>query len=63
MHPAKHFCTEYEKSKAIADKIALEAAAEGVPIVPVYPGVIYGAGKVSTGNMVPLLVNCLPFVV
>ncbi|KAL2249605.1 uncharacterized protein LOC105166261 isoform X1 [Sesamum indicum] len=52
MHSAKFFCTEYEKSKAIADKIALEAAAEGVPIVPVYPGVIYGPGKVTTGNIV-----------
>lgn len=58
MHSTKHFCTEYEKSKAIADKIALEAAADGVPIVPVYPGVVYGPGKVTTGNMVSLLVNC-----
>ncbi|KAL3845176.1 hypothetical protein ACJIZ3_002579 [Penstemon smallii] len=55
VHPAKFFCTEYEKSKAIADKIALEAATEGVPIVPVYPGVIYGPGKVTTGNVVSLL--------
>nr|AQY54368.1 dihydroflavonol-4-reductase [Salvia officinalis] len=55
VHPAKHFCTEYEKSKAISDKIALDAAAEGVPIVPVYPGVIYGPGKVTTGNMVAQL--------
>ncbi|EYU25405.1 hypothetical protein ABFS82_03G045300 [Erythranthe guttata] len=55
VHSAKYFCTEYEKSKAVADKIALEAAAEGVPIVPVYPGVIYGPGKVTTGNMVALL--------
>ncbi|KZV28897.1 dihydroflavonol-4-reductase [Dorcoceras hygrometricum] len=52
MHPAGCFCTEYEKSKVIADKIALEAAQEGIPIVPVYPGVIYGPGKVTTGNVV-----------
>ncbi|XP_073285836.1 uncharacterized protein [Primulina huaijiensis] len=52
MHPAGRFCTEYEKSKVIADKIALEAAEEGIPIVPVYPGVIYGPGKVTTGNVV-----------
>lgn len=57
MHSAKFFCTEYERSKVIADKIALEAAAEGVPIVPVYPGVIYGQGKVTTGNMVAHLVK------
>ncbi|KAK4429013.1 Anthocyanidin reductase [Sesamum alatum] len=52
VHSAKFFCTEYEKSKAISDKIALEAAADGVPIVLVYPGVIYGPGKVTTGNIV-----------
>ncbi|KAL8513965.1 hypothetical protein ACS0TY_013180 [Phlomoides rotata] len=52
VHHAKYFCTEYEKSKAIADKIALDAAAEGIPLVPVYPGVIYGPGKVTTGNLV-----------
>ncbi|CAI9115752.1 OLC1v1016744C1 [Oldenlandia corymbosa var. corymbosa] len=56
VHSGKFFCTEYEKSKAIADKIALEAAAEGVPIVPVYPGVIYGPGKVTSGNVVARLI-------
>ncbi|KAM3289566.1 putative dihydroflavonol 4-reductase [Capsicum chacoense] len=52
IHPGKFFCTEYEKSKAIADKVALDAASEGVPIVLVYPGVLYGPGKVTTANTV-----------
>ncbi|WOH02872.1 hypothetical protein DCAR_0522262 [Daucus carota subsp. sativus] len=52
IHDAKYFCTEYEKSKAIADKIAMDAALEGVPIIAVYPGVIYGPGKVTAGNLV-----------
>ncbi|KAI3684740.1 hypothetical protein L6452_33966 [Arctium lappa] len=56
IHSAKSFCTEYEKSKAVADKIALEAAKEGVPIVAVYPGVIYGPGKVTAGNVVARLI-------
>ncbi|CAL4921139.1 unnamed protein product [Urochloa decumbens] len=51
-HPQKAFCTEYEKSKALADRIALQAATEGVPITIVYPGVIYGPGKLTTGNLV-----------
>ncbi|KAL8523346.1 hypothetical protein ACS0TY_013350 [Phlomoides rotata] len=55
VHDAKHCCTEYEKSKMIADKIALDAAAEGVPLVPVYPGLIYGPGKVTSGNSLSLL--------
>ncbi|KAK6939588.1 NAD-dependent epimerase/dehydratase, partial [Dillenia turbinata] len=57
IHPGKFFCTEYEKSKAVADKIALEAAAEGLPIVIVYPGVVYGPGKVTAGNIVARLGN------
>lgn len=56
VHHEKFFCTEYEKSKAIADKIALRAASEGIPIVPVYPGVIYGAGKVTAGNVIARMV-------
>ncbi|KAL2455049.1 NAD(P)-binding Rossmann-fold superfamily protein [Forsythia ovata] len=52
VHSGKHYSTEYERSKAMADKIALEAASEGLPIVPVYPGVIYGPGKVTNGNFV-----------
>ncbi|PWA43574.1 NAD-dependent epimerase/dehydratase [Artemisia annua] len=51
MHTGKYFCTEYEKSKTIADKIALDAAKEGVPIVSVCPGVMYGPGKLTCGNM------------
>ncbi|XP_059633052.1 uncharacterized protein LOC132275882 [Cornus florida] len=56
IHPAKFFCTEYEKSKAVADKIAIDAAAKGVPIVAVYPGVVYGPGKVTTGNIVARMI-------
>ncbi|PWA75877.1 NAD-dependent epimerase/dehydratase [Artemisia annua] len=51
MHTSKYFCTEYEKSKTISDKIALDAAKEGVPIVSVYPGVVYGPGKITPGNV------------
>lgn len=51
VHHEKFFCTEYEKSKVATDKIALQAASEGVPIVLLYPGVIYGPGKVTAGNV------------
>ncbi|CAL9132136.1 unnamed protein product [Musa acuminata var. zebrina] len=52
MHQGKMFCTEYEKSKAVADGIALQAAADGTPIVLLYPGVIYGSGKLTSGNFI-----------
>ncbi|XP_019153296.1 PREDICTED: uncharacterized protein LOC109149773 isoform X2 [Ipomoea nil] len=55
-HPEKFFCTEYEKSKVMADRMALEAAAEGVPIIPVYPGVVYGPGKLTAGNVFARLI-------
>jgi farnesol dehydrogenase len=55
-HHEKFFCTEYEKSKVATDKIALQAASEGVPIVLLYPGVIYGPGKVTGGNLVAKMV-------
>lgn len=52
VHHEKFFCTEYEKSKVATDKIALQAVSVGVPIVLLYPGVIYGPGKVTAGNVV-----------
>ncbi|RZC54866.1 hypothetical protein C5167_013720 [Papaver somniferum] len=52
VHNEKFFCTEYERSKAIADKIAVKAASDGLPIVILYPGVIYGSGKLTAGNVV-----------
>ncbi|CAL1410803.1 unnamed protein product [Linum trigynum] len=54
-HPEEFFCTEYERSKAAADKVALKAASDGVPIVLCYPGVVYGPGKLTTGNVVARL--------
>ena len=59
VHHEKFFCTEYEKSKAVADKIAMQAASEGVPIVALYPGVIYGPGKITAGNIVSRMVLSL----
>lgn len=57
MHQGKTFCTEYEKSKVLADQIALQAAAEGMPITIVYPGFMYGPGKLTAGNLVSRIVR------
>lgn len=46
----------------MADKIALQAASEGSPIVVVYPGVVYGPGKVTAGNLVARMVRLYIFV-
>jgi farnesol dehydrogenase len=55
VHPGK-FISPYEESKFLADKVAQEAAAEGVPIVSVYPGMVYGPGKLTAGNSLALMV-------
>uniref|UniRef100_A0A0D6R5C4 NAD-dependent epimerase/dehydratase domain-containing protein n=1 Tax=Araucaria cunninghamii TaxID=56994 RepID=A0A0D6R5C4_ARACU len=52
IHTRRFYCTEYEKSKVVADEIARQAAKEGLPVVLLYPGVIYGPGKITTGNIV-----------
>lgn len=59
VHHEKFFCTEYEKSKVVADKVAKQAASEGVPIVLLYPGVIYGPGKLTAGNVLARMVLTL----
>ena len=43
---------DYERTKATADRRARQAIASGAPLVVVYPGVIYGAGELTEGNIV-----------
>ncbi len=43
---------DYQRTKVIADRRARAAAEQGVPIVTVYPGVIYGPGILTDGNLV-----------
>src|SRR5436305_6507722 len=43
---------DYERTKTLADRIASQAIAEGAPVSLVYPGVIYGPGELTEGNIV-----------
>jgi NAD+-dependent farnesol dehydrogenase len=43
---------DYERTKTLADRRAREAIAAGAPLVVVYPGVIYGPGEMTEGNIV-----------
>jgi farnesol dehydrogenase len=43
---------DYQRTKAVAERVAAEAHASGAPIVRMYPGVIYGPGVLSEGNLV-----------
>ena len=43
---------DYQRTKAAARLVADQARDEGLPIVSMYPGVIYGPGLLSEGNLV-----------
>ncbi len=47
---------DYQRTKVAADRVADEAVAGGQPVVRVYPGVVYGAGAFTEGNLVGRLI-------
>jgi nucleoside-diphosphate-sugar epimerase len=52
LHPGHSFRNDYERTKARADAVAREAAAAGRDVVLLYPGVVYGPGDRTAGNIV-----------
>ena len=47
----------YQRTKVAARDVARRAAADGVPVVTLYPGVIYGPGPATEGNLVARLIR------
>ena len=43
---------DYERTKTVADRLARRAIAAGQNVVVLYPGVIYGPGEMTEGNLV-----------
>jgi NAD+-dependent farnesol dehydrogenase len=56
-HAAAMSANDYQRTKVIADGVAIEAAKRGFPIVRLYPGVIYGPGQQTEGNLIGRLVR------
>jgi farnesol dehydrogenase len=56
LHPGG-YRNHYERTKALADAAAREAAAAGDDVVMLYPGVVYGPGDITDGNIVVQLVR------
>src|SRR5207244_10229609 len=52
VHAGHSFRNDYERTKAGADVLAREAAAAGRDVVLLYPGVVYGPGDRTEGNIV-----------
>jgi farnesol dehydrogenase len=48
---------DYQRTKVAADQAADDAVREGAPIVRVYPGVVYGPGSFTEGNLVGRLIG------
>ncbi|TSA16224.1 NAD-dependent epimerase/dehydratase family protein [bacterium] len=53
----QRYYTEYEETKSIAEKEALQYAASGFPVVIVNPTRVYGPGKLTEGNSVSLMID------
>jgi NAD+-dependent farnesol dehydrogenase len=47
---------DYQRTKVLADELADRAVADGAPVVRVYPGVIYGPGVLTEGNLIGTMV-------
>jgi farnesol dehydrogenase len=48
---------DYQRTKVLADRVASRAIAEGIPIICMYPGVIYGPGSMTEGNLLGRLLD------
>jgi farnesol dehydrogenase len=55
LHPGDRFRNDYERTKALADRVARDAAASR-DVVILYPGVVYGPGDMTDGNLVAKMV-------
>jgi farnesol dehydrogenase len=47
---------DYARTKILADRAADEEIRNGVPMIRVYPGVVYGPGRFTEGNLVGRLI-------
>jgi len=63
---SNRFHNDYERTKYLGDQVARRYQNEGYPVKIVYPGVIYGPGNLTAGNIIakniiPLLNGKMPF--
>jgi farnesol dehydrogenase len=55
-HTAPIEANDYQRTKVAADRLADEAVRDGAPVIRVYPGVVYGPGSFTEGNLVGRLI-------
>jgi farnesol dehydrogenase len=49
---SEEFYTDYERTKWLADQLARKTPADGLDMVRLYPGVVYGPGSLTQGNYI-----------
>jgi farnesol dehydrogenase len=55
--PAPIEANDYQRTKVAADRLAQKSVNQGFPLVRVYPGVVYGPGSLTEGNLVSRLIS------
>src|SRR5688572_23632165 len=48
---------DYQRTKVIAEQIAVRAEDAGIPLIRLYPGVVYGPGEFTEGNLIGRMVR------
>jgi farnesol dehydrogenase len=48
---------DYQRTKVIAEQVAIGAEQAGIPLIRLYPGVLYGPGEFTEGNLVGRLIR------
>jgi NAD+-dependent farnesol dehydrogenase len=48
---------DYQRTKVFAENVAIASERVGIPLVRLYPGVVYGPGELTEGNLVGRLIR------
>jgi farnesol dehydrogenase len=48
---------DYQRTKVVAEQVAAGAERAGIPLIRMYPGVVYGPGELTEGNLVGRLIR------
>lgn len=48
---------DYQRSKLAAERLAASAVLTGAPLIRLYPGIVYGPGEATEGNLVSRLIE------
>src|SRR3989449_4081256 len=56
-HTSPIEANDYQRTKVAADRLADARVGDGAPLIRVYPGVVYGPGSFTEGNLIGRLIS------